>query len=219
MHSAINDDDNHNHNVTVNIIPTTHTIDSPNAAGGLQRGEGTLPLLHEMVAAGKVVVLDAHGGWLSEWHRNFAAYQIAHLRSDAGIHPGPHDMRELLGFAHVRNCVRRPACLRVCVSACLRACVRANELTLCHVAYCTILRHCNTVLLLNRSHTGMQTVTIWSTWCTCQETRTKSTKGQSSPVVQISLATDNLLEDTDGTDGLLRPSSISARWPAALASC
>lgn len=58
----------------------TVQMHGPDAAGSLQRGEGTLPLSHEMVASGKVVVLDAHGGWLSEWHRNFAAYQIPHLR-------------------------------------------------------------------------------------------------------------------------------------------
>jgi hypothetical protein len=49
------------------------------------------------------MVVDAHGEWLHEWRRNFAAYQIAHLRSDAGIHPGPHDFRELLAFAHVTH--------------------------------------------------------------------------------------------------------------------
>ena len=39
--------------------------------------------------------------WCTFRHRNFAAYKIPHLRSPADVHPGPHDMRELLGFAHV----------------------------------------------------------------------------------------------------------------------
>ena len=35
-----------------------------------------------------------------QWNSSFEAYEIGHLRSGADVHPGPHDMRELLAFAH-----------------------------------------------------------------------------------------------------------------------
>ena len=47
-------------------------------------------------------VLDAHGGWLTQWRLNFAALEIAHLRSHADLHPCPYDWQSLRVFAEKR---------------------------------------------------------------------------------------------------------------------
>ena len=49
-----------------------------------------------------VRVLDAHGGWLTQWRLNFAALEIAHLRSHADLHPCPYDWQSLRVFAEKR---------------------------------------------------------------------------------------------------------------------
>ena len=49
-----------------------------------------------------VRVLDAHGGWLAQWRLNFAALEIAHLRSHADLHPCPYDWQSLRVFAEKR---------------------------------------------------------------------------------------------------------------------
>lgn len=76
------------------------------AAGKGDRCKGTAPIPHEMVREGRVVVLDGSGDWLTSWHQNYAAFGIDHLRSDMSMHPGPHDVRELLAFAHVTKRTR-----------------------------------------------------------------------------------------------------------------
>lgn len=73
------------------------------ATGALGRNYGTRPVPLELLKAGKVKVIDRHGSWMAEWHKNFAAYRIPHLRSAADVHPGPHDMRELLAYAHLTH--------------------------------------------------------------------------------------------------------------------
>ncbi|MEM6452602.1 MAG: FAD/NAD(P)-binding protein [Cyanobacteria bacterium P01_D01_bin.105] len=49
----------------------------------------------------RFVVLDPSGGWLQQWHHQFAAYEIPHLRSPAVHHPDPNP-HALRGFAENR---------------------------------------------------------------------------------------------------------------------
>lgn len=49
----------------------------------------------------RFVVLDPSGGWLRQWHHQFAAYEIPHLRSPAVHHPDPNP-HALRGFAEGR---------------------------------------------------------------------------------------------------------------------
>ena len=50
----------------------------------------------------RFVVLDPAGDWLQQWHHQFAAYGIPHLRSPAVHHPDP-DPHALRGFARSRS--------------------------------------------------------------------------------------------------------------------
>lgn len=68
--------------------------------GWYDRHQSTPAVPHEMVQDGRIKVIDKFGDWLHAWNSNFDAYEIQHLRSAADVHPGPHDMRELLAFAH-----------------------------------------------------------------------------------------------------------------------
>lgn len=49
----------------------------PGEPGGqFDRSRGTPAVDSTMLDSGRIVVLDAHGDWLVEWDRNFAAYEI-----------------------------------------------------------------------------------------------------------------------------------------------
>lgn len=50
----------------------------------------------------KFVVFDSSGAWLTQWHRQFAALEIPHLRSPAVHHPDPNPY-ELRRFAESRS--------------------------------------------------------------------------------------------------------------------
>ncbi len=49
----------------------------------------------------RIRVFDPSGRWMSQWQRQFAAYEIPHLRSPAVHHPDPHPFA-LRGFAERR---------------------------------------------------------------------------------------------------------------------
>ncbi len=49
----------------------------------------------------RIRVFDPSGAWMSQWQRQFAAYEIPHLRSPAVHHPDPHPFA-LRGFAESR---------------------------------------------------------------------------------------------------------------------
>ncbi len=49
----------------------------------------------------RIRVFDPSGAWVSQWQRQFAAYEIPHLRSPAVHHPDPHPFA-LRGFAEGR---------------------------------------------------------------------------------------------------------------------
>jgi cation diffusion facilitator CzcD-associated flavoprotein CzcO len=51
----------------------------------------------------RFVVLDSSGDWMQQWHRQFAAFEIPHLRSPAVHHPDP-DPHALRTFAESRSC-------------------------------------------------------------------------------------------------------------------
>ena len=51
-----------------------------------------------------ILVLDAEGkGWMTRWHRLFAAFEIQHLRSPMFFHVDPGDKDALLAFAYERG--------------------------------------------------------------------------------------------------------------------
>ena len=79
------------------------SMSGANAMGCLERHYSSTPVKIEDLKTRKVRVIDQHGAWMSEWHKNFEAYRIPHLRSAADVHPGPHDMRELLAYAHITH--------------------------------------------------------------------------------------------------------------------
>lgn len=72
-------------------------------SGTLPRHCGTPAVPASLLKSGAIEVIDAHGEWLCEWDRNFEAFRIPHLRSAADVHPGPHDMRELMVFADLTH--------------------------------------------------------------------------------------------------------------------
>ncbi|KAF8597148.1 hypothetical protein BDV93DRAFT_453655, partial [Ceratobasidium sp. AG-I] len=48
----------------------------------------------------RILVIDKlGGGWMENWHRQFSAFEIKHLRSPLFFHPAPADLDALLAFA------------------------------------------------------------------------------------------------------------------------
>lgn len=51
----------------------------------------------------RVAVVDAHGRWMAQWERDFAALGIAHTRSHADLHPCPFDFASLRVWAEAKG--------------------------------------------------------------------------------------------------------------------
>ena len=90
--------------IPVGLSPETATLKTSRMRGKrnvlhtVTRADGSTAVPLSLLKTGAVEVIDTHGEWLSEWHHNFAAFRIQHLRSAADVHPGPHDMRELMAY-------------------------------------------------------------------------------------------------------------------------
>ncbi|XP_078491339.1 uncharacterized protein LOC144747488 [Ciona intestinalis] len=46
-----------------------------------------------------ICVIDRHGGWMTQWSKQFDALGISHLRSTSSIHPDAFDLHTLVQFA------------------------------------------------------------------------------------------------------------------------
>ena len=51
----------------------------------------------------RVLVIDLHGRWMSQWERDFASLQIPHTRSHVNLHPCPYDYQSLEVWARWQN--------------------------------------------------------------------------------------------------------------------
>ncbi|GAO50542.1 hypothetical protein SAICODRAFT_6041 [Saitoella complicata NRRL Y-17804] len=51
----------------------------------------------------RVLVLDRLGGWMTQWDRQFKAYDIKHLRSPMFFHPDPRDLDSLVAYAETEG--------------------------------------------------------------------------------------------------------------------
>lgn len=57
------------------------------------------------LAALKILVIDKAGNqWISQWHKQFDALEIKHLRSPMFFHPDPSDLDALLAYSHGKGC-------------------------------------------------------------------------------------------------------------------
>jgi len=51
----------------------------------------------------RVLVIDLHGSWMSQWERDFESLQIPHTRSHVHLHPDPYDFQSLEVWARMHR--------------------------------------------------------------------------------------------------------------------